>query len=386
MYRNAYVEVDNSIIEANARYMCENFPHKYNIAVIKGNAYGHGYGIVPALIRGGMNAFAVSKLEEALEVRKYDTSHPVIMLQPVRPEFLHVLAENNISACVNDCDTFEAIKNSGEALKLQFKVNSGMNRLGFSDGEKLREAVEYSFASDKLSVEGIFTHFHSNGLRDTEYARDKKRFEDITSGIDLSKIPMVHVDRTQTVFLHDTPEYANGARIGVSLFGFSTIYPYADTLKGKLRKLQREFENRKNGVEPCKPLRTYDVKPAFTLYTEVIQVNKVKAGDYVGYGLLHKAEKDEYIAVIDIGYADGINRKRIHSKVAINGVKYEIIGEVGMGMCEVLVDNTVKKYDKVTVLGGDIPISSITPHVGTTMYELLTNIDTQIPRIYKEKA
>ena len=383
MYRNTYVEVDLNAIEHNARLMCELFPHKVNIAVIKGNAYGHGYGIIPALIKGGMNAFAVSNLDEALEVRKVDREHPVIMLQPIHKEDLSIASENDISVCVNCEETFEEIVASNLPLKLQIKVNSGMNRLGFSDRETLTKTVNRAMEEEKLSVEGIFTHFHTNGLKDNEYARDKKRFEELTKDIDLTKIPMVHVDRTQTVFLHETPQYANGARIGVSLFGFTTIYPFANSLKGKLRKLEFEIKNKLHHVAPTKPLKSYDVKQGFTLYSEVIQVNRVKAGDYVGYGLFHKAETEEYIAVIDTGYADGIGRKRFGSNVAINGKKYKIVGEVGMGMCEVLVDESVKRGDKVTVLGGDIPISTITRHNGTTMYELLTRIDTKIPRIYK---
>lgn len=382
MYRQTYVEIDNSIIEANAALMCKLFPHKYNIAVVKGNAYGHGYGVIPAMIRGGMNAFCVSKLEEALLVRKEQKEYPVIMLQPVRPEFLNVCEENDISVCVNDKDTLNDIEKSGLKLKLQFKVDCGMNRLGFKDKEELTECVNKALNSGNLYVEGIFSHFHTNGLEDLEYENNKLRFEELTKDIDLSKIPMVHVDRTQTVFLHDCPEFANGARIGVSLYGFTTIYPYKDNIKGKIRKLQREIKNKRSGVKPTKPLKYYDVKQAFTLYTEVIQVKDVNPGEYVGYGLFHKATEKEKIAVIDIGYADGIGRKRYRSNVAINGKKYPIIGEVGMGMCEVLVDKDVKKYDKVTVLGGDIPISSITRHVGTTMYELLTNVDSAIPRTY----
>lgn len=382
MYRQTYVEIDNSIIEANAALMCKLFPHKYNIAVVKGNAYGHGYGVIPAMIRGGMNAFCVSKLEEALLVRNEQKEYPVIMLQPVRPEFLNVCEENDISVCVNDKDTFDDIEKSGLKLKLQFKVDCGMNRLGFKDKEELTECVNKALNNGNLYVEGIFSHFHTNGLEDLEYENNKLRFEELTKDIDLSKIPMVHVDRTQTVFLHDCPEFANGARIGVSLYGFTTIYPYKDNIKGKIRKLQREIKNKRSGVKPTKPLKYYDVKQAFTLYTEVIQVKDVNPGEYVGYGLFHKATEKEKIAVIDIGYADGIGRKRYRSNVAINGKKYPIIGEVGMGMCEVLVDKDVKKYDKVTVLGGDIPISSITRHVGTTMYELLTNVDSAIPRTY----
>ncbi len=382
MYRKAYVEIDNSIIKQNAKLMCELFPHKWNIAVVKGNAYGHGYGIIPALIDGGMNAFAVSNLDEALKVREYTKEHPIIMLQPVPAEYLSIASLNDISVCVNDIDTYKEIVESGLKLKLQFKVNSGMNRLGFSDKELLTKAVNEASANDNLTVEGIFTHFHSNGLRDNEYSRDKKRFENLTADIDLTQIPMVHLDRTQTVFLHDAPAYENGVRIGISLYGFTTVYPYSNSIKGRIRKLQRGFENKLHGVEPTKELKKYPVKTAFSFYTEVIQINKVNKDDYVGYGLLHKAEKTEYIAVIDTGYYDGINRKRYLSNVAINGKKYPIIGEVGMGMCEVLVDESVKKHDKVTVLGGDIPISEITRYVGTTMYELLTSIKPEIKREY----
>jgi alanine racemase len=315
-------------------------------------------------------------------VREYTKEHPVIMLQPVPAEYLSIAGDNDISVCVNDFDTYKEIVESGLKLKLQFKVNSGMNRLGFSDKELLTKAVKEATENENLTVEGIFTHFHSNGLRDTEYARDKKRFEDLTSDIDLTKIPMVHLDRTQTVFLHDAPSYENGVRIGISLYGFTTIYPYSNSIKGRIRKLQRGFENKLHGVAPTKELKKYPVKTAFSFITEVIEVNKVNKGDYVGYGLLHKAEETEYIAVIDTGYYDGINRKRYLSNVAINGKKYPIVGEVGMGMCEVRVDESVKKHDKVTVLGGDIPISEITRHVGTTMYELLTSIKPEIRREY----
>ena len=382
MFRNTYVEIDNSAIEHNARLLSETFPHKFNIAVIKGNAYGHGYGIVPALVKGGMNAFAVSNLSEALEVRNYDSEHPVIMLQPVPTAFLEDCATHNISVCVNDRDTFEDIYKSGLKLKIQFKVNCGMNRLGYTDGALLKEDIARAEAADNLTVEGIFSHFHTSGLTDTEYAADRTRFEKITAGIDLTKIPMVHIDKTQTILLHDTPSYCNGARFGISLYGFTSVYPYDNSLKGRLLQKRRDIRNKLNHVEPSKALKNYDLKTAFTLYSEVIQINKIEQGAYVGYGLLHKAERPEYIAVIDIGYSDGIGRKRTGTNVLINGHKYPIVGEVGMGMCQVLVDESVKKHDKVTILGGGISIRGIASALGTTTYETLTRINTLIDRRY----
>lgn len=382
MYRNIYVEIDNSKIQSNSRLLCETFPHKYNIAVIKGNAYGHGYGIIPALVSGGMNAFAVSSLDEAIEVRKYDKEHPVIMLQPVSKIYYGLCSAENISVLVNDTDTLDEIIKSGESLKVQFKVNCGMNRLGYRDGALLSKDVERAMKCDKVQVEGIFSHFHTSGLTDNEYADNRSRFEEIVKDIDLSKIPMVHLDKTQTILLHKTPDYCNGARFGLSLYGFPSIYPYDASPKGKLLTLRRDIKNRLNHVEPSIEIKNYDLKPAFVLKTEVIEINEVPAGEYVGYGLKYKTAKAERIAVIDAGYADGIGRKRSGTKVCINGRKYPIVGEVGMGMCQVLVDDTVKKGDTVTVLGGEISIKAIASALETTTYEVLTSINSQIQRRY----
>lgn len=384
LYRNTYIEIDNKAIEENAALLTKNYPHKYNIAVIKGNAYGHGYGIVPALLRGGMNAFAVSKLDEALEIRKYDTEHPIIMLQPVHPEFYKLCSENNISVCINDSEAVDAALSCNLALKLQIKVDCGMNRLGFKDKNELTGAVNKIMSSDKLTLEGIFTHYHTSGRIDKEYKKDKAKFEYLTSDIDLSLIPMVHCDRTQTAILHESPEYETGARFGIALFGFSTVYSYSSGIKGKIRKLQFEFNRRLKGVEPCRPYTPLPLKKAFNVYTEVIQVKKAAPGEYVGYGLMHKTETEEYIATIDIGYADGMGRRRFDTPVAINGKLYKIIGDIGMGMCEVLVDETVKKYDRVTVFGGIIPSTAITSKLNTTIYEAMTNYDSSIPRFYTE--
>lgn len=382
-YRHTYIKIDNKILENNARIMTGEYPHKYCIAVVKGNAYGHGYGIIPALIRGGINAFAVSNLNEALKVREWEKELPVIMLEPVHKEHYGICSENNISVCVNDAETFEDIVSSGLNLKIQIKVDCGMNRLGFKDKAELERVYFEAKNNDRLYVEGIFSHFHTTGLADVEYERDLNKFIVLTKDIPLAEIPMVHIDKSQTVMAHEKPDFTTAVRFGVVLYGFNLMNKYTNDLKGRLRKLKADLKNKKNHVKPSKEYPELDLKTALTLYTEVIQTKQVEAGEYVGYGMKHLAQGHEYVATIDIGYGDGINRKRIGSNVSINGKKYPIIGEVGMGMCEVLVDETVKKYDRVTVFGGEIPIRSITRHVMTTMYELMTNLDSSIPREYE---
>lgn len=383
-YRHTYIKIDNRILENNARILTAEYPHKYYIAVVKGNAYGHGYGIIPALKRGGINAFAVSNLNEALEVRAKEPELPVIMLEPVHKEHYSICEKNNISVCVNDAETFEDIVSSGCRLKLHIKVDCGMNRLGFKDKSELENIYKVADENELLTVEGIFSHFHTTGLADTEYERDFNKFVELTKDLPLEKIPMVHVDKSQTIMAHEKPEFTTAVRFGVVLYGFNLMNKYSSDLKGRLRRFKHDFINKRNHVKPCREYPELDLKTALTLYTEVIQTKKAYPGEYVGYGMKHKAEKEEFVATIDTGYADGINRKRIGSLVSINGKKYPIIGEVGMGMCEVLVDESVKKYDEVVVFGGEIPIRSITRHVMTTMYELLTNLDSSIPRKYED--
>lgn len=381
-YRKTYIEIDNSILTNNAKVLIEKYGHKYNIAVVKGRAYGHGYGIIPALVRGGINAFAVSSLDEALMVREYEKELPVIMLEPIHKANYDICEQNNISVCVNDSETFEDIKTCGLKLKLQIKVDCGMNRLGFKNKEELERVYREASENELLTVEGLFSHFHTTGISDTEYERDLNKFKELTGGIDLSKIPMVHIDKSQTVMAHEKQDFTTAVRFGIVLYGFNLMNKYDSSLKGKLRRMKHEMINKRRGVKPCRPYPELDIHTALTLYTEVIQVKQALPGEYVGYGMLHLCEKPEYVATIDVGYADGINRKRVGSFVSINKKKYPIIGEVGMGMCEVLVDETVHKYDRVCVFGGAIPIRSITRHVMTTMYELCTGLDSSIPRIY----
>lgn len=381
-YRNTYVEVDNSIITENARIMCERYPHPYMMAVVKGNAYGHGYGIIPALIRGGINAFCVSSLDEALKVREYTKDKPVIMLEPVHDKHYKVCSANNISVCINCEETLDEAIQSNENLRVHIKVDCGMNRLGFKDKEALKKACDKAFSAKNLETEGLFSHFHTSGMSDVEYAANRKRFEELTSGLDLSRFPIVHIDKSQTVMAHDKPDYTTGVRFGIVLYGFNLLRRFDNSPRGRLSKLKYNLLNRLHHVPYSNPRPNLNLKTAISMYTEVIQVKHVAAGEYVGYGLLHKAERDEYIAVIDTGYADGINRKRPGSLVCINHKKYPIIGEIGMGMCEVLADESVKRHDRVTVVGDEIPIVHVTMHVGTTMYDLMTGINSDIPRRY----
>ena len=100
MHRNTYVEIDLKNIANNVKNIIKNYDYKYYIGVVKGNAYGHGYGIINTLIENGINYLAVANLDEALEIRKINNKIGILCLEPIDKKYLEICANENISICI----------------------------------------------------------------------------------------------------------------------------------------------------------------------------------------------------------------------------------------------------------------------------------------------
>ena len=125
-----------------------------------------------------------------------------------------------------------------------------------------------------------------------------------------------------------------------------------------------------------------DYLPTFNLKSEVIQINNLKKGDILGYGGKYVADKDLKIAVIPIGYADGIIRKNTGRYVYINDKKYNIVGNICMDMLFVLIDDTVKVGDMCDLIKDIDHIRYIAKYLDTITYEVICNIGKRVKRIY----
>ena len=112
-----------------------------------------------------------------------------------------------------------------------------------------------------------------------------------------------------------------------------------------------------------------------------MQIKKLKKGDFVGYGATYIAEQDVSVAVVPVGYADGINKKSKGRQVIIRNKSYPIIGTISMGMMSVKVDNSIQVGDLVTIINPK-NIRNSASYIGTNVYELLTNFSPLIPRVY----
>lgn len=383
MYRKTYVEVNLDNIENNVQAILNKHNnYDYYFGVVKGCAYGHGAYIINSLIEKGINYLAISNLDEALEVRKYNKDIPVLCLEPIDVEFLDLCEKNNITITVSSYEYVNKIKDTNCTLKVHLKIDTGMNRLGFDDENILKDAYKILKKNKNISVEGIFTHMGSLGISDPFWDNQLSAFKRITSTINLKEIPIVHIDRSVTMMCHDKIEFCNGVRIGISLYGYNLVPVKRNGLLSTIRSLKTKWKIKKYNISKTNTDQYIDLKPALSLFSEVFEIKNVRKGEFIGYLGYVNNKEDFLVATIDIGYADGLDLRAKGITVVINGKEYKTIGTINMGMISVKVDENVKIGDKVEIIGENNSIRNYSSHVNTTIYEAMTRISPLLPRVY----
>lgn len=387
MYRKTYVEVNIDNLKNNVKNIVNYYnDYKYYFGVVKGNCYGHGTTyLINELIESGVNYLAVSTLEEALEARKINKKIPILCLEPIKLEYIDICIKNNITITVHDYIYAKELidKKLNKNIKIHLKIDSGMNRLGFKEKKELNEIYKELKNKENIEVEGIFTHFATLGINDKEWDNQLEKFKELTKDIDLKEIPIVHLYKSAAFINHPKLDFANGIRLGIGMYGYYSNPVYnTNGIKNKLRAIKRYINKKKNNISTTITRIPIELKPAFKMYSEIIQVKQIKKGEFVGYGAMYRAKEDEIIGIMPIGYDDGIFRKSRGRFVTINNKRYQLIGDIGMGMTAVKIDNTINMYDKVTLIGDKVTIKEVANHNGTSIYETMCNIGKQIPRVY----
>ena len=387
MYRKTYVEINLDNLKSNVENIVNYYnDYNYYFGVVKGNCYGHGTKyVINELIDSGINYLAVSSLEEALDARSINKNIPILSLEPINLDYINICIDNNITMTVHDYEYANKLLNIKlyKPLKIHLKIDSGMNRIGFKDKDELKEIYIKLKKKKFIIVEGIFTHFATLGINDKEWDNQLDNFKEITSLINLEEIPIRHLYKSAAFINHPKVDFCNGIRLGIAMYGYYTPLKYSTKgLKNKLRYLKREYYKKKLNVSPTTIESSIELKPAFKMYAELIQIKKIQKGEFVGYGASYRAKNDEIIGILATGYDDGLLRNNHSREVSINGKLYKLIGDIGMGMTAIRIDKNVKLDDQVTIFGGNIPLTEIARHNKTTVYEIMCTINKYIPRVY----
>lgn len=381
MYRKTYVKIDNKTLKNNIIEIKKKYPnYQYYFGIVKNNAYNHGIHVIDSLIAGGINYLAVSSLDEALKIREINKDIPVLILEPISIEYIPLACENNITITLESLDYLQDLLSITitSSLNIHMKIDSGMNRLGFKNKEEVNEAYNILKEHKYLKLEGIYTHFATSGRGDIFYHNQITRLLELISDIDLSKIPIVHFDRSLTFVSHPKLEMANGVRLGIIMYGFNGSIKKDTSLKGKLRILKRKLQHQSICNEYISE-NDLKLNTAFSLYSEVISLRKVNTSERVGYNASYEVTKPGVIATISVGYADGVTKD--FKYVYINNHKYEIVSD-SMDMIMVFVDENVKIGDIVEIIGPNISVKEVARRLNTNSYHLFNRITTRVPRVH----
>ena len=381
MYRKTFVEVNLDNISNNVKNIIKKYPdYKYYIGMVKSNAYGHGYYIVNTLIEAGINYLAVSSLDEALKIREYNKDIPVLITEIIDDDLTSIAIKNNITLTI---DNLEYLKNIGnKKCTIHLKLDTIMNRIGIKTKSEFNEIYKYIEENKNIYLEGIYTHFATPGVNDIYYDLQIKNFKNITSDIDLSKIPIVHLSSSFALLNHPKIEFANAVRIGTILYGYDiSLKDYSNDFKSKLKKARDKFLTSKYDISKVIRGTSIDLKPAFKIKTNVMEIKDVKKGELLGYGT-NIMEEDAKVAILPIGYESGIGTNNIGRRVLINNKHYDVIGPTSMCMMFVRVDDSVKVKDEVTILGDSITLGQISRLNNSHIQLTLVTIGANLPRVY----
>lgn len=354
------VEVSSSALLHNYHYLVQK-SGKTTFPVLKSNAYGHGITTVAkALDHLRVPYFCVDSIYEAYQLLNAKIKTPILIMGYVHPESLQV-KKLPFSYVVFGSEMIDAISKYQPHAKIHIFVDTGMHREGVPLGE-LAELIERAKALN-LNIEGVMSHLAMADKPNHDDTKNQVRNFLQTQEICKSKgvNPVwTHLGASSCILNYeDYPDYiGNAARTGIQLYGIDP-------------------EN-----------KNVDLKPALQLISTVVQIKDLKKDDKVGYDFTFTAQNDQKIAVLPIGYNDGINR-RLSNKghVLINTTFCPILGRVSMNLCVVDVSkvSNVKVGDEVVVYSQNPKhrnsISNSALLCETIAYELLVYLHTSTKRI-----
>ena len=337
--------------------------------VVKADAYGHGaIPVARRLEELGADYLAVACLEEAAQLRRAGIAAPILILGAAPPELAAEAVELNVTQTVFRESQVRALsraaERAGKTARVHLKVDTGMGRFGVwgADPERAAAALAPLCRYAHVEPEGIFTHFASADTDEDSTMVQFTRFLDVLSALKEgygAEFEIRHCAASAAV-LHYPCTHLDMVRPGIALYGH---YPDPS----------------------CEGLDGPGLRPVMALRTRAASVKELPAGTAVSYGGTFTLARDSRVAVLPVGYADGLPRLLSgRMDVLVRGVRAPQIGRVCMDLCMIDVTGVpgVEPGDEVTVFGPELPLEEKADALGTIQYELLCAVSRRVPRVY----
>ena len=369
----------NNIVEIKK---CLSPQTKLWIAV-KADSYGHNAILTSKLAEeAGVEFLAVATVDEGIELRNAGIKCNILLLSICIPEEYESLFKYEITPLIFDLENIKNLSdaadkffNNNTKFKVQLAVDTGMGRIGCYPDEAGEQAQVIN-NSNHLILSGMCTHFAVSDSLDKEnieftnkqYENFEKAIENVKNkGID----PGICSCSNSAAIMNNKNMHINMVRAGIITYGY---YP-DDITKEYLKSVNKDIE----------------LKPVLSLETKVVAIRHFKKGQSISYGRTYVCENDTDIAILPIGYADGLLRRFSPGLcVTINGKNYPVRGRICMDQCMVELgkNHNVKLWDKVLIFGpkesGALNTADDLAKIGKTIsYEVLTSISKRIERVIK---
>lgn len=362
----AYALIDLDALGANYRRIREACaPRVKVLAAVKADAYGHG--AIPVsrrLIAEGVDYLAVACFAEGAELREVFSDIPILVLGYVSEDELPLAIERNLTLTVYDEGCGRAVSDAAQKLgkpaKVHIKLDSGMGRLGFVCEDTAADRIAATLSLPMLEAEGIFSHLATSDC-DEDYTRKQfEAFMRVCGQLEEKGItfPLRHICNSAAIDRY--PEmHLDMVRAGISLYSPDN----------------REQEGM--------------VRSVMTLCATVADIRTLRRGSGISYGRTYTLPQDGRIAVLPIGYADGLHRTLSNrAAFSVQGKKVPLVGRICMDQCMVDVTDLdeIKIGDKVIIFGeaGETVYGAngLAALCDTISYELLCSVSKRVPRYY----
>ncbi|MGI9026173.1 MAG: alanine racemase [Burkholderiaceae bacterium] len=349
--------VSRRAIAHNIAIVRKAAPHSKVWAVLKADAYGHGLihlltDSSPALVRA--DGIAILETATAETLRELGWRLPVLLLEGCfDPADLDLAARLGVTVTVHHDEQIAMIEAAriDRPIDVYLKMNTGMNRLGFSSA-RYRQAHERLVATSKVGTITLMTHF-ANADRPEGVTEQLAAFERGTGGLTGPR----SLANSAAILAHPETQ-ADWVRPGIVLYGAS---PFA-----------------------TRTAADFGLLPAMELHSELIAVQHLQTGDVVGYGHRYSAEREMRVGIVACGYADGYPRVApTGTPITVDGVRARTIGRVSMDMLTVDLTNAPHATvgSAVELWGAQLPVDEVAQAAGTNCYELLCALAPRVPVI-----
>jgi alanine racemase len=322
------ITIDLGALRRNARTLLRALDGAELWAVVKANAYGHGaIECADAALAAGATTLCVATVPEALVLRGEISDARILVMGPASSREVAQARAADLALVVSADEI-------PEGVAVHVKIDTGMGRWGGSE-----------LPSPTREVVGVMTHL-ATADGDLEFARQQvERFREATA-------PLAHLTRhaaNSAAALRLPEARFDAARCGIALYGLSPF----------------ETDPGEDGLEPV-----------LSWTSEVAQSKLLHAGQSTGYGRRFVAERDTWIGLIPVGYADGFRRELTGTQVRVAGERRRVIGAISMDATAVELDRELPPGTPVTIVGHGMPLEEHARVAGTITYELACGINS----------